>query len=280
MSETTTVKAVGFAFLSPQVVVLFADHHRSHLHVYPPKNQEDYVRLSEDGRANVMVLRSLDKLADLARWAPDLHRVIIFGDANELKDMGVPILDAQPDESGRFVPATKQSVDALLERIEAEAVDLALDKRRITIRGGGRTSVQNAAAPVVATKDVLPFRGYLKALQEAVPEKEGFNFIDDIGVPAVMRLMSDTNQAQFKAACKIMIEKGGAPAEKVKAMFRWVEGFDGGKGPELSKAVEAFLYPEDETDEDVAQVAEQFSVDVKDVTVVAKVYKRIREQSE
>ena len=79
----TTINAVGFGFTSPEVILLFADHDRQRLHIYPPRKSNGDPEMSDDGRQNILLLLSIDNLSAVEKWADDLHRVLLFGNADE-----------------------------------------------------------------------------------------------------------------------------------------------------------------------------------------------------
>jgi len=270
MSDAVSVKAVGFAFSSPEVILLSANPHQ-HFHVYPPKRSGQTVKMSSDGRRNVMLLLSIDKLGALEKWAKKLHRVLVFARLEDLADVGIPALDADTDEDGRAVPMRRQTVEELNGRIEAEAVLVSVKQSVPTVKRRARKARDSVAY------EGPTFRELLRGMRKLVTESDEFSFQEDVGIPAIYRLMHDTSQEDFKLACKRMISVGEAPTENVKAFYRWIEGIDG-QGPELSKAVDAHAYPEDEEEElSIEEAAERFGVDAKDVAAVAKVYSRLQE---
>jgi hypothetical protein len=136
----------------------------------------------------------------------------------------------------------------------------------------------NKRAQVASAYTGPTFRSFLKEMRAMVSaEAENFTFADDVGVPAVMRLMQDTSQKEFKEACQRMIEVGGLDTDKVKSLFKWVEGIDG-IGPELYRAVEAYLYPEDPSEDvDIDALAERHGVSADDVRSVSKVYQKLQD---
>jgi len=271
-----TVKAVGFAYSSPEVILLFADHDSQQLHVYPSKESGDSPKFSRDGRKNVLLLLSLDALPKLASWNTKLHRVLIFGTADDLFSMNLPVLDALREEDGKVTPNRRQTRDELLTRIEDEAISVPLDRSVSAQRHASRKAAETASYSGPTFREILK---ELRSLLSANVPPE-FTFADDVGVPSIMRLMHETQQTDFKGACKRMIEVGGLPENKVKALFRWVEGIDG-IGPELSKAVDAFIYPDEAAEEITADAAaSKYGVDQDDVKAVAKVYRRLQDIEE
>jgi len=200
--------------------------------------------------------------------------VLVFGTAEDLLGLNLPLLDAVKDDTGRVVPHARQTRDELLLRIENEAVTLPLDKSPSAQRRANK-KVEEAVAYTGPS-----FRFLLKELRGLVSPVDGseFSFADDVGVPSILRLMSHTSQTEFKGACKHMINVGGLPEENVKSLFKWVEGIDG-VGPELSKAVDALLYPDEDVEEEptVEGVAKTYGVQTEDVIAVSKVYKRLQE---
>lgn len=268
---SNTVKAVGFAYVSPEVILLFSDHDRQQLHVYPPEDPNEQLKFANDGRKHLLLLLSLDALPRLAQWQKKLHRVLIFAKADDLEALRLPILDAFHDDDGKIMPNRRQTRDELLNRIENEAIALSLDVN------AGEQRRAKRRAETAAAYDGPTFRSFLKDLRSMVsPGTDGFTFADDVGVPAVMRLMQDTSQKEFKEACMRMIEVGGLDEDKVKSLFKWVEGIDG-IGPELYRAVEAYLYPENPEEEiDVDDLAQRYCVSADDVRSVSKVYRQLQ----
>ena len=271
--NTTTVNAVGFAYSSPEVILLFADHDRQQLQVYPPKNAGEQPKFANDGRKNMLLLLSVDSLPRLEQWSKKIHRILVFAKAEDLIGLHLPILDAMTADDGRLVPNRRQTRDEMLARIEKEAVPVVLDQS-INAQRRARRRVEEATAYEGPT-----FRTFLKELRQLVDkDADGFTFADDIGVPSIMRLMGDTTQKHFKGACQRMIAVGGIPEDKAKALFRWVEGHDG-PGPELGKAVDALLYPDEAAEEGTVtydSVAQQHGVTAEDVRSVAKVYRQLQ----
>jgi hypothetical protein len=270
---SNTVKAVGFAYCSPEVILLFSDHARQQLHVYPPKDPNEQLKFANDGRKHMLLLLSPDALSrlDEKAWRKRIHRVLLFGKLEDLKALEVPVLDALRDEDGKVMPNRRQTRDELLSRIEQEAVAVQLDTHLGAQRRAKRRAEETAAY------DGPTFKSFLKDLRGAITaDAASFTFADDVGVPAVMRLMQDTSQADFKEACVRMIDVGGLPEDKVKSLFKWVEGIDG-IGPELCRAVEAYLYPENPDAEiDLADLAGRYNVSAEDVQSVSNVYKKLQ----
>lgn len=271
---SSTVKAVGFAYSSPEVIMLFSDHDRQQLHVYPPKEASEQLKFTNDGRKHMLLLLSVDSLPRLAQWSSKIHRVLVFGKAEDLLGLNLPVLDADKDDEGRVIPYRRQTRDEMLARIENEAISIKLDNANEQRRANKQ--VAKATAYTGPT-----FRDLLKDLKGLIRASDSadFTFADDVGVPSIMRLMGDTSQKEFKAACKRMIDVGALDDSKVKALFRWVEGIDG-IGPELSKAVDAYLYPDEAQEDDPVDVdalAKQHGVAGDDVRSVARVYKRLQD---
>ncbi len=270
MSESVSVKAVGFAFSSPEVILLSA-RPEQHFNVYPPKRSGQAVKLSTDGRRNVMLLLSVDKLPALSQWSKRLHRVLVFARLEDLADLGIPALDATVDDEGKALPMRRQTIDEMNARIEEEAVDLEIGVPVPVAKRKARKARESAdyAGPT--------FRELLRSLRKLVTESDDFSFQEDVGIPSIYRLMHDTSQADFKASCKRMISAGKAPKDDVRAFYLWVEGIDG-LGPELSKAVDAYAYPEDEDSEiSIEEAADRFGVSAADVAAVVKVYDRLQQ---
>ncbi len=267
----TTINAVGFGFTSPEVILLFADHDRQRLHIYPPRKSNGDLEMSADGRQNVLLLLSIDSLSAVERWVDDLHRVLLFGNADELTEMGVPVIDSEVDESGNLGPTRRNTRDTMLKLIESEAVALA-------VGNGSRKAVKRnlKKAAAASSYEGPTLRSMLKGIRSSVTESDDFNFPNDVGTPTIVRLMGDITKAQYKTSCKQMIDKGGADKAKVKRLFRWVEGVDG-VGPELGKAVDAYLYPDSEDEVSAESAAQAHGVPVEDVQAVSKVYRRLQE---
>jgi hypothetical protein len=274
MSQSASVKAVGFAFFSPGSFILFANHTRDQVQLFPPRTASEQLRFANDDRRHVVVLRALDKVKALEPHADKIDLLVVFADSNDLLSLGLPIMDGEKDDEGNIVGKGRQNRSDLLERIEAEAVDFPLDK------SASATQHILRKAKEAAAYDGPTFREQLRSIREAVNNTEKFDFTQEAGVPSVLRLMGDTSREDFKSACRGIITRGNVPENRVKSFFRWIEGIDGGIGPELGKAVDAFLYPDDEDAKQTAEeVANRYGVDVKDVKLIANTYSQLQDDS-
>jgi hypothetical protein len=275
MSESPSIKAVGFTFFSPEVFLLFADHDRDHVHFYPPATGGQTLRLPKSKRRHVVLITSLDKLHLLAKQADALYRVVVFADSGDLQELGIPLLDASVDEDGKVVPCHRQNRTELLSRVDKEAVAIEVDKPISAVKRARRKAKETAAYAGPTFKQLL------REIKTHLAAEEGFDFGQEIGVPAVLRLMNDTVREEFKGSCRNMIKRGGVDDKVVKKFYKWVEGIEGGVGPELGKAVDALLYPDDEDDPPTASViAERHGVNVFDLNFVADVYQKLQNMDE
>lgn len=270
--ESPSIKAVGFTFFSPEVFLLFADHDRDHVHFYPPANGGQTLRLPKSKRRHVVLTTALDKLHFLAEGASSLHRVVVFADSNDLQELGIPMLDATTDEDGKIVPSPRQNRSELLERVEKEAISIEVGKPLSAVRRARKKAKE------VASYDGPTFKQQLREIKSKLDPVADFDFGQEVGVPSVLRLMNDTIREEFKAACRNMIKRGGAPDDLVKGFYKWVEGIEGGIGPELGKAVDALLYGEDDSDAELTPeaVSERYGVNVNDLNFVADVYQKLQ----
>lgn len=274
--ESPSIKTVGFTFFSPEVFLLFADHDRDHVHFYPPANGGQTLRLPKSKRRHVVLTTTLDKLHLLADEASSLHRVVVFADSNDLQELGIPMLDATTDEEGKVVPAPRQNRSELLERVEKEAVSIEVGKPLSAARRARKKAHE------VAAYDGPTFKQQLREIKSKLDPVADFDFGQEVGVPSVLRLMNDTIRDEFKAACRSMIKRGGAPEDLVKSFYKWVEGIEGGVGPELGKAVDALLYGEDDSEEELTPevVSERYGINVNDLNFVADVYQKLQHTDE
>ena len=271
MSQPALVKAVGFAFFSPEVFILFANHTQDYIQLYPRKSD---LTFPHDKRRHIVALRALEKLSHLEQYADQIDLLVIFADAAELLDLGIPLMDGELDEDGRVVGRPRQNRDELFSRIHAEAVDLTLTRTVPAIQHARRKAKETAAY------DGPTFRAQMRSIRDAVKDASGFSFLHDAGIPAVLRLMGDTSRDDFKAACRGIIKHGNASEELVKSFFKWTEGIDGGVGPELGKAVDALLYSDSDVEQTEEEIAEKYGVDAKDVGFVASTYKQLQDTAE
>jgi len=272
MSQPALVKAVGFAFISPEAFVLVANHKRDHIHLFPAKKNSEPLVFQREQRRQVVALRAVERMGQLIPHADKIDLIVAFGEAADLQELGIPMMDAGFDEDGKLVGHPRQSRDELLARIEKEAVELQVDKSLSTVKRARRRAKESAAYSGPT------FRDQMRGIRDAVRASgaEGFDFVNEAAIPAVLRLMGDTNQADFKSACQGMIKRGGVPEETAKSFFKWVEGIDG-IGPELGKAVDALLFTDDDVERTEDEMATQYGVDVKDVALVANSYRQITE---
>ena len=264
-SEKPAAKAVGFVYFSPEAVILFADHKKNHLHIYPPKNESGDLDFSDEKRKHFVILRSFERRFDLKKFSEKIHRLLVFGDADDLVSEGIPILDAIM-EGGKIVAQGRQSVEVMLKRIEEEAVDIPLTAKEGTVR-------RKKKEP---KKSDLTFVGQLREIKKAIgKDNEAVDFADHVGAPAVFRIMGDITQEEFKKICKSLTKKSDVSRDLARQFYRWVEGTEG-EGPELGKAVDAYLYPADD-DEDATEeeVAQRFSVSAEDIKFVAASYEQL-----
>jgi len=270
-----TVKAVGFAYTSPEVIILFAQHKEHRLAIFPPKDGST-LTLSDDGRPNVILLRTIDKLHAVAPLVADIHRLIVFGGAKDLLELGLPILDAAVNpEDGKTSPQRRQAAEDVLRRIEDEAVDL-------TVLSAPTLSDTNQP---VQEKKKMPsgktFVGLMRTLRDKVgKDNPDLNFVEDVGVPAVNRLFGDIDQLVFRDACKLLVTHGGLGENAARYFYRWIEGHSG-EGPQLSKAAEAYMYPADGEDApDLNDLAAEFEVDAGDIQFVCATYEKLHAEEE
>lgn len=269
-----TVKAVGFAFFSPEVIILFSDPKKDHLHLFPPEKSEPPLDLSDTGRRHVVLLRALDKLGKLSEYQDQIHRLLIFGVSrpDDLLDMGIPLLDAVTTD-GKLEPYRRQTREALLKRIEAEAVDLPLVSAPRSRRIKQEVAVQKKPKSAVPA---VTFVSQIKELRKLLGKDGPLDFVNDVGVPAVERIMDDLTREEFKSLCKKISVEGGVPEKPAHEFYRWVEGFGEGTGPELGRAVDAYLYPSSSLKGfSVDEIAKKFNVDRNDVEFVANTYKTL-----
>ena len=127
MAETNEVKAVGFAFMSPEVVLLVSDKSTHCLHFYPAKTEgARNLDLSDQTKPHWVLLKSPEHLGAIARYADSISRLIVFGRGEELLGLGLPILDGTVNET-TITAQRRNNRDELLARIDTEAVPLALE---------------------------------------------------------------------------------------------------------------------------------------------------------
>lgn len=272
---TPTIKAVGFSFISPEVVLIMLDNSVNRIHFYPSASDGKTLDLSEQ-KTHWVLLKSPDHIGSMSSYADRIDRLIVFGRPDELLGLGLPILDANVT-NGQIEVIRRSNVKEMLERIQQEAVSLSLaetekvyqgfkqkERNKMKSRPSGKTFVQQ-----------------LKGLKAAINKSgSNLNFIKQVGVPVVLRLLGDTDREEFKRVCKMMSDKGGVPDEMSHTFFRWVEGFDG-EGTELGKAAERLLYPqvgaksmrtEEEWQPLVVSLAAKMALDAGDLEFVARSY--------
>jgi len=266
-----SIKAVGFAFFSPEVVVMFADHDNSHIHVYPSKSGKS-LELSED-RDNVVVLMSLDKRYTLVDFADSIHRLLVFGKPDDLLKLGLPLLDATVDEDGTVVPLHRQSRATMHTRIEEDAVPLSL------VSDVSSTIILTAKKISQEPTVNLSFVSRLRALRSEVKAAGNtIDFVADVGMPAVLRIMNDYTREQIKDSCKKMVVDGGVSEASARDFFRWIEGIGYQvSGITLGSALEKFLYPQGSAEEKpkAEDLAKRFNVDKSDIEFVAQSYQQL-----
>jgi hypothetical protein len=280
-SVTPTIKAVGFSFISPEVVLIMADTSANRLHFYPSAADGKTLDLSED-RPHWVLLKSPDHIGSMASYADHIDRLIIFGRPDELLGLGLPILDANVT-NGQVEVIRRSNVKEMLDRIQQEAVSLSLTETEKAYQG----LKQKERTKMKPQPSGKTFVQQLKDLKAAINQLgNGFNFIQQIGVPSVLRLLGDTDREEFKHVCKLMVDKGGVPDQLARTYFRWVEGFEG-EGTELGKAVEQLLYPqeggrsmrpEEEWQAQVEPLAKKMRVDAGDLEFVARSYYQLMQE--
>jgi len=273
MSDNTrasSIKAVGFAFFSPEVVVMFADHEGCCVHVHSSKNGKS-LDLS-DSRNHLVILRSLDQRHSLADVGDRIHRLLVFGKPDDLLALGLPLLDATVDDGGKIIPLHRQSRDTMLSRIEDDAVPLSL----LSVPSSSSLPKKEAPEPPVN----MSFVARLRALRAEVKGAGStIDFVADIGMPAVLRIMDDYTREQIKDSCKKMVTEGGVSEGSAREFYRWIEGIGYEiSGLTLGSALERFLYSKDELDTDVDALAERFGVDKTDIEFVAQSYRQLLQE--
>jgi hypothetical protein len=278
---TPTIKAVGFAFISPEVVLIMADNSSNRLHFYPSASDGRTLDLSEQ-RPHWVLLKSPDHIGSMASYADRIERLIVFGRPDELLGLGLPILDANVT-NGQVEVIKRSNVKEMLERIQQEAVNLSLAETE-KVYQGLKQKERNTMKPRPSGRT---FVQQLKDLKAAINKSgSGLDFIKQIGVPVVLRMLGDTDREEFKRVCKLMVDKGGVPDTLAHSFFRWVEGFEG-EGTELGKAAERLLYPQDgdksmRTEEEwqplVASLAAKMSLDAGDLEFVTRSYYQLAQE--
>lgn len=286
MADLNEVKAVGFSFLSPEVVLLVADKTAHCLHFFPSKAEGSRsLDLSDATRPHWVLLKAPEHIGAMAQYADRITRLLVFGRAEELLGLGLPILDATV--SGTNVEVNRRSSrDELLARIDEEAVALSLNETNAvyeTLKKQERDKMENKPSG-------RTFFQQLKELKSIVgKDNPSLQFVTQIGIPAVKRIMGDIDRDTFVLVCKALVTDGGVDDPRARAFYRWVEGFDG-EGVELGKAVDALLYPkqdatermrgeEEWTDTLTESVASQFGVSETDLLFVARSYIQLQEDA-
>jgi hypothetical protein len=274
-SVTPTIKSVGFSFISPEVVLIMADNSANHMHFYPSASDGKTLDLSEQ-KPHWVLLKSPDHIGAMASYADRIDRLIVFGRPDELLGLGLPILDANIT-NGQVEVIRRSNVKEMLERIQQEAVSLSLAETE-KVYQGLKQKERNKMKPRPSGKT---FVQQLKGLKAAINKSgSNLNFIKQVGVPVVLRMLGDTDREEFKRVCKLMSDKGGVPDEMAHTFYRWVEGFDG-EGTELGKAAERLLYPqvgdksmrtEEEWQPLVASMAAKMALDAGDLEFVTRSY--------
>jgi len=263
-----SVKAVGFAYTSPEVIILFSQHQDYKLSIYPPKKGVQF-SLPETELPNIVLLRAVEQLPSLAPWAGKIHRLIIFGNYKALLEHNLPLLDAVKSDDGKITPQARQSVDKVLKRIEDEAIDLPL------IYQHASKSKDQTVQEKKKMSSGKTFIGLMRGIRDKVSKSDDLNFVEDVGVPAVNRLFGDIDRSQFVSACKLLVTHGGLREDLARTFYRWVEGYDG-EGPDLAKAAEAYLYPPDGDDApDLSDLAEEHGVSEDDIQFLCATYEKI-----
>jgi len=252
MSET--VRAVGFSVLSPEVIVIHYKYNRGErMHVYPPLPElpED-LDLSDTNKRHIVLLRDTSKLQALREHHSSIHRLLVFGNPEDLNRMGVPIIDAVTRE-GKVVEMLRQLPDVVNQRIEEEAVDIPL-----------ASSVKEAAL-VVDKKAKAPRRRLQWWFDKILAEVDE-RYHDRIRRLTVKRLMDDISQDLWKKTCK-RLTKVGVGKNTAVSFYRWVEGIDG-DGIYLGQAVNHYFEAQDREEVNIEAIAQEHKVDADDIRLV------------
>ncbi len=262
MTEVDTspvVDAIGFSFISPEVIILTADHERFCLHLYPPRNKtgEAFDLPDLKSRQHIVLVNSVDQIPNLVPLASKIHKLFIFGKMEE----------------GKPVPLVRHTVEELRERIEKESVKFNLAEISAQLFSTTR-KVQKTAM------STTPLRTRLRQLRE-LSENSNLEFITEVGIPTLQRLTNEIDSNTFMNACKLLWTKGGLTQVESRGFYRWVEGYDDNRrGIRLREAVERVLYPEDDDDVDIDKLADELDVDALDIKFVVKSYYDLHTQDE
>jgi len=264
------VKAVGFAFMSPEVILLFGDHSRHYFHLFPlpKKSLSKTLDFSGPDRTHIVLLRAVDRLHGLEPYVNKIYRLVIFGKPEELTLLTVPIIDAIVID-GVVVPGPRQTKDVTLARIEGDAVEISVDAI-VSPKGIKKVSKEMSSVE----KKSVTLIALLRGIRDVVKDQEGVNFAQDFGAPTVFKITGDISPGEFKTVCKLLTEHK-VPEEQARSLYTWVMGFTG-SGTDLAAAVEKYLHPRRtilDMDEYVTFLAEEHKVDIDDICFVANSYK-------
>ncbi len=256
MSET--VKAVGFAFLAPEVIVIhFRYGRQDRIHLYPPLFDEEF-DLSDPNKRHIVALRDVNKRYALREYHNNIHRLLIFGKPDDLDKIGVPVIDAVTKD-GKVIQIPRQMPDVVSTRIRKEAVLIDL-----TPPAKAKSTDQDDEE---ATEK--PRRRLAWWLDKVLAEVEDKSQHESIKMAAFHRLVDNISKEDFRRACNRMRKRMKIKKSIVAGFYRWVEGIDG-DGVFLGKAVNYYFDDAQEDDEEVSidAIAADYKVDAGDIRLV------------
>lgn len=259
----STVKAVGFSFVSPEVLIVHYHYNKTErLHLYPSEIPEAF-DLSEKRKKHIVLLKSAEKRNDLAQYANQIHRMLVFGKPDDLMDLKIPIVDAVV-QGGKADIRPTMTPQLLSAWIDEDAVDLDLQEK---VSKSWVTPAPAEETKKPKTKRTL--RAILKKMVSYVDEQ----YRNDFKMAVYQRIVDDISNEDFKAVCKKMA-KFGVPKSAVKSIYRWVEGIEG-DGAFLGKAVDRYFNPRDEEEIDLRKIADEYAVEVDDIKLVINALEEI-----
>lgn len=268
--SSVTVKAAGFAFISPEVLTIHYDHTEAgeRLYLYPSTEgsapASSLEAMGTDTK-NVILLRDISKRKELARFADKVYRLLIFARPDALASLNIPILDAAV--SGKRVEIRPTMTSTQVSTWIAEnAIDLDLGE-----------FVKPLQAPEPEKKTPSKKRT-LRSLVSRVSKylKDDEKTLKDALTSMYLRIVNQYSSEDFKQSCKDMV-KSGVPKSSAKVIYRWVEGVEG-DGAHLSKALDQYFDPDLDGTVSLADLAEEHEVSVEDMKLVIDAVEELEEE--
>jgi hypothetical protein len=271
----TTAHAVAFCFTSSHTVSLFgkdwtdSNGNPYKLSIFPGTKELTLKK----GSPNVVLVTKFESRYNLSKLAKELHRVILFCTPNEAVSLGVPVIDAQLDESGKPIGPIRTRVEALREMIEGGSAPISLERA---------TKKKKKKKKKKAKKVPKNLTALLDDIEEQVEEGDIW---EDLEYPLIVFALGKVPREDFMTSCQVLSTKG-VKQSLAKGYYKWVTSSE--SGTLLLSALEAILNGDSEyekfIEEDgsihVNKASKAAGVLPSDLNVLLSIHQQYQESNE